>query len=293
MELVTELNRYTVVPIICTLLILAGVLLLHTARSRMPTIIQDTETSRRLKLRFRALTVSVSLLIFLTGIAVILACEASISTASTTPPTITDIRHGSLARFSRTSWLRGFPNLELLYSAAVALFLCASTTLLVLKPVQVRSWIERRSLRLVGACEIIFLAAVNFWAWWDTRADADGPNVILISVDTLRADHLKTYGNSRKTAPNITHLAETGVVFSHAYSQGPWTLPSMASLHTGPYPHEHGAPAMNRKLHSEETRIAEALKNIGYFTVGITSAFFSTRTYGVAQGFGIFDQSQI
>ena len=65
------------------------------------------------------------------------------------------------------------------------------------------------------------------------------PNVILISIDTLRADHLSTYGYARNTSPAIDQLASEGLVFEHALSQSSWTLPSHASMLTALYPIEH------------------------------------------------------
>lgn len=75
---------------------------------------------------------------------------------------------------------------------------------------------------------------------------AEGPDLLLISIDTLRADHLPFYGYPRPTAPFLSSLAADGVVFDHAYVPLPATDPSHASLFTGLHPLEHGVPANAR-----------------------------------------------
>ena len=64
-------------------------------------------------------------------------------------------------------------------------------------------------------------------------------NIILISIDCLRADHLSCYGYSKNTTPNIDNLAQHGIVFKNAYSSAPWTTPAVASLFTSLYPNTH------------------------------------------------------
>jgi arylsulfatase A-like enzyme len=63
----------------------------------------------------------------------------------------------------------------------------------------------------------------------------------LITVDTVRADHLDLYGYELKTSPNLVRLAADGIVFERAWSQASWTLPSLTSMHTSLYPSQHGA----------------------------------------------------
>ena len=72
------------------------------------------------------------------------------------------------------------------------------------------------------------------------------PNVLLITIDTLRADRLGCYGAERPTSPNLDRLAREGLVFDRAYSQAPWTLPAMASVMTSLHPTRHGAVAAAR-----------------------------------------------
>jgi hypothetical protein len=82
------------------------------------------------------------------------------------------------------------------------------------------------------------------------------PNVLLISVDTLRADHLGCYGYERDTSPGFDRLARDGVVFENAMSTCPWTLPSHTSLLTGLYPAEHGVQEDTTTLGSDVPTLA-------------------------------------
>ncbi|MCZ6681846.1 MAG: sulfatase-like hydrolase/transferase, partial [Planctomycetota bacterium] len=98
------------------------------------------------------------------------------------------------------------------------------------------------------------------------------PNVILITLDTLRADHLGCYGYDRPTSPRIDAFAETATLYRRGYATSPWTVPTHGSLFTGKFPYEHGAhsfkvdrPVMNvNRLPLEHLTLAEALKSEGY-----------------------------
>ncbi|MCH7519439.1 MAG: sulfatase [Candidatus Dadabacteria bacterium] len=118
----------------------------------------------------------------------------------------------------------------------------------------------------------------------------DGPNVILISIDTLRADHLGSYGYGRNTSPNIDKLAEEGVLFENAFTQAPWTLPAMATIHTSLYPSEHGATRYNLKLKDNFITLAEYMRNNFYKTIGIISTPYVSSKYGFSQGYDIFEE---
>ncbi|MCD6099139.1 MAG: sulfatase [Candidatus Marinimicrobia bacterium] len=96
------------------------------------------------------------------------------------------------------------------------------------------------------------------------------PNIILISIDTLRADHLSCYGYHRETTPNIDRIAEGGVLFKNAYSTAVWTPPAHASMLTGLYPSQHGVVDQN-KLDKNIPTIAEVLQRNGYRTAGFVN----------------------
>ncbi len=117
-----------------------------------------------------------------------------------------------------------------------------------------------------------------------------GPNILLISIDTLRADHISSYSHYRKTTPNIDKLADKGILFENAYSQGPWTYPSMASMHTSLYPSQVSIFNLNTSIHSAHTTLAEYMKNNFYNTHAIISNIVVGKARGFSQGFDIFDQ---
>lgn len=114
------------------------------------------------------------------------------------------------------------------------------------------------------------------------------PHVILISIDTLRADHLSCYGYGRQTSPTLDGLARDGVRFEHAYAQASWTLPSHMSLLTSQYPHVHGVQRSNESLGEQGLTLAEVLRASGYQTSAFISWTYVSRRYGFAQGFDDF-----
>lgn len=116
-------------------------------------------------------------------------------------------------------------------------------------------------------------------------AAPDAPNVLLISLDTLRSDHLSFYGYGRNTAPFMDQIAADGAVFEQALSQSPETTGSHASLFTGRYPSEHGMDRQNTQLSPDEQTLAEQLQLAGYRTfAGASSVKFVPET-GWPQGF--------
>lgn len=100
-------------------------------------------------------------------------------------------------------------------------------------------------------------------------------NVVMLVLDTLRADHLHSYGNPRSTSPNIDQLAQRGVRFSHYFTVCPWTSPSFASLHTSLYPSRHGVtcqwdPGMPL-IDKDTPMLAEILSGHGYYTTAFVN----------------------
>jgi choline-sulfatase len=132
-------------------------------------------------------------------------------------------------------------------------------------------------------------AAVGGWRYARASAPVPGP-IILISIDTLRADHLPIYGYSRIKTPAIDTLARDGIVFDRAYSHSPQTLPSHVSMLTGRLPFETGVrddePGL---LKSSERLLAQMLRDRGYATAGIVSTGLLRRETGLAEGFDFFD----
>lgn len=116
----------------------------------------------------------------------------------------------------------------------------------------------------------------------------DQINLIIISIDTLRPDHLGCYGYHRDTSPNIDMLASEGVLFADVTSQSPWTLPSQASLFTSAYPSTHGLTREGKSLDPEFKTLAEYLKEEGYRTAAFTGGGYMHRRFGLEQGFDVY-----
>lgn len=117
-----------------------------------------------------------------------------------------------------------------------------------------------------------------------------GCNVILISMDTVRADHLSTYGYERKTSPSVDRLAKKSVVFEQAISQSSWTLPAHGAMMTGLYPGRLGVthyPA-KRRLPDAPTTLAEVFGRAGYATGGFTGGGFVSSHFGFDRGFDTY-----
>lgn len=117
-----------------------------------------------------------------------------------------------------------------------------------------------------------------------------GCNVVLVSFDTLRADHMSVYGYERPTTPNLEPLAGRSVVFERAISQAPWTLPAHGSMFSGLYPGRLGVlryPA-NRRLPDVNPMVAEVFTRAGYATGGFTGGGFVSGHYGFARGFDVY-----
>ena len=115
---------------------------------------------------------------------------------------------------------------------------------------------------------------------------ARGFNVLLISLDTTRADHLGCYGHPARATPNFDRLAAEGALFEQCTTTAPLTLPAHASLLSGLYPFAHGArDNATFRVPPEVTLISESLKQAGYRTAAHLGAFVLNREYGLDQGF--------
>lgn len=116
-------------------------------------------------------------------------------------------------------------------------------------------------------------------------------NVVLISFDTVRADHLGCYGYDRPTSPNVDKLASRSLVFERAIAQAPWTLPSHGAMLSGLYPSRLGVlryPA-TRILPDQDTVLPEMFRAAGYATAGFTGGGFVSDHYGFDRGFDVYE----
>jgi arylsulfatase A-like enzyme len=124
------------------------------------------------------------------------------------------------------------------------------------------------------------------------------PDIILITIDTLRWDHVSSYGYERSTTPFLDSLAASGVRFTRGYSTSSWTVPAVASLMTSLQPESHGVVSgtvTRGKVHGQQvlaedlTRLPGLLRDAGYTTFGITANGHLTRRLGYAQGFDRYE----
>jgi arylsulfatase A-like enzyme/Tfp pilus assembly protein PilF len=170
---------------------------------------------------------------------------------------------------------------------------------------------KRRRLVVIGLAGVVslLLAAGIFWvlrrtpgqdgaesssigvAWQGALGDRAPAklNVILITIDTLRADRLSSYGNPTPLTPNIDALAGEGIRFANAASTVPFTLPAHSSIMTGTYPPYHGVREnVGYTLDESIPTLAEWLGDRGFLTAGFVSAFVLDSRWGIARGFDTY-----
>jgi len=139
----------------------------------------------------------------------------------------------------------------------------------------------------------LLVALAAGWWFWPARAfhmaRTPDRNVLLISIDTLRADALGSYGG-RAATPALDALAAAGARFTFAHAHAVVTLPSHASLLTGTYPYEHGVRDNNGyRVRSGEATLATRLKAMGFATGAFVGAFPLDQRFGLNQGFDVYD----
>ena len=153
------------------------------------------------------------------------------------------------------------------------------------------------SILITSATLLLFaLALLPAGCGWTTgRRNAAAPNVLLITLDTTRADRLGCYGYPLPTSPRIDALARTGVLFERAVAQASVTPVSHASIFTGLNPYHHGVRFLHGtygyKLPPEIPTMSGILKARGYRTAGFVSAFPAGSRFGLESGFDTFDES--
>ena len=128
----------------------------------------------------------------------------------------------------------------------------------------------------------------------DARPDSlERASILLVTIDTTRADRIGCYGYDKAQTPVLDGLAATGVRFADATVQSPTTLPSHASIMTGNYPPYHGARGNGTYFVGEENEtLAETLAEAGYQTGAVVSAFVLDSRFGIGQGFEVYDDDQ-
>ncbi len=141
---------------------------------------------------------------------------------------------------------------------------------------------------VVAACLVMWAggrAALHL-----TRAEPGPgrPSVILISLDTVRADRVGLYGYARPTTPALDAFSAGAVTFDAAIAASPWTLPSHSSMLTSLHPHNHGSVVPSRRLRESATTLAEVLLDRGYATAAFTGSGYVSAKFGLDQGFETF-----
>lgn len=121
------------------------------------------------------------------------------------------------------------------------------------------------------------------------KAGPQHPNVLLVSIDSLRADHLHCYGYHRATSPTIDSLAAEGVRFTTVVAPTSWTLPSHVTLLTSLEPDLHGVNLARERLSPDAVLLPDELRGHGYTTAGFVSGPFMDATYGFFRGFDLYD----
>jgi arylsulfatase A-like enzyme len=196
------------------------------------------------------------------------------------------------------SVLLTFPEVHLIAAVLLSAGLAVQATRQIVRRISGFQVIVRRTLGPMILL-IICLAVIVQGSRWTAEQRAlahlptPGPqsvNVLVIVLDTVRAQNLSLYGYARPTTPHLEQWAKTGVVFQRAFSTAPWTLPSHASIFTGRWPHELSAEWFT-PLDGSYPTLAEVLAAHGYLTAGFVANIhpFLTSEYGLGRGFAHYD----
>ena len=132
---------------------------------------------------------------------------------------------------------------------------------------------------------ILIITAFILWGCSGSSASSKKPNIIILSIDTLRADHLHCYGYPHNTSPNIDGFAEENVLFEFAYTPIPKTSAAFCSMMTGLHPFIHKCLPNRGTIRADLTTLAEALKGNGYQTTAVVDNANLAKSYQFNQGF--------
>jgi arylsulfatase A-like enzyme len=156
-----------------------------------------------------------------------------------------------------------------------------------------RLYILLRRFCLLGTLVILLLSGLSVVAPWQPRIGTaralpqkpGNPNIVLVIIDSARADHFSVYGYRRRTSPFLDSLAAESTIFDNAIAASPWTLPSHASIFTGLYPGQHHTHAEHFWLDDTYRTVAEILDDNGYQTVVFSNNDYVSAVTNMVQGF--------
>lgn len=154
-------------------------------------------------------------------------------------------------------------------------------------------WNMKRNARSLAAllAGTVLVGGVSACSSSGKPASASGMNLLVVTLDTTRADALGLYGNPHGVSPNIDRLGRAGIVFRECYTPAPLTLPAHCSLFTGRYPIAHLVRNNGTYvLGDDETTLAEVFKAQGYQTAAVVASFTVASKFGLGQGFDTYDE---
>jgi arylsulfatase A-like enzyme len=148
---------------------------------------------------------------------------------------------------------------------------------------------DRRVSHILAAGLVLALGLVAGCATRDPAAGPSRPDILLVTLDTLRADHTSAYGYARPTTPRLEEVARDGIRFATAYAPMPTTLPSHATMLTGLLPRTLGLLKNGVPFAHPAPTLAETLADNGYATAAFVSSFVLDRSFGLGRGFATYD----
>jgi arylsulfatase A-like enzyme len=193
--------------------------------------------------------------------------------------------------------LLGIPRVSKWAVVALALGLATQAVRVVRKRETAFLGLVRRTTPALVALLVLACAGGLGGAWWLERstvaalpaAQQGTPNVLLVVMDTVRAQNMSVYGYERETTPELERLAARGIAFDRAYSTAPWTLPSHASMFTGKYHHELSV-GWFEPLDGADPTLAETLAGRGYATGGfVANTLYCGEQSGLGRGFARYE----
>lgn len=189
-------------------------------------------------------------------------------------------------------WLLIFPRIQWYASLLLAGGLAVQAGRMTARTTLPPSFISR-AMKLTAALLVLLGLCIEGSLWWREHraltalpeAPTGAPNVLLIVMDTVRAQSLSLYGYAQPTSPQLARLARSGVQFDQAIATAPWTLPSHASMFTGRYPQELSADFL-KPLDATYPTLAETLGARGWLTAGfVANTYYCGYEHGLARGF--------